>query len=130
MPCIVADIIFCNFAGCSALASIECSSWDTSSVTDMSGMFFCCLLLSAANVSSWDVSRVTSCDRMFAGCSKLGDIDVSGWNTSSMKSASEMFARMDSFRSLALKVESFSILSLARARRVGWLRKWAQVGWH
>lgn len=27
-------------------------------------------------------------------------------------------------RSLALKVESFSILSLARARRVGWLRKW------
>ena len=90
----------------------------------MAGMFFCCLLLSAADVSSWNVSRVTSCDRMFAGCSKLGDIAVSGWNTSSMKSASEMFARMDSSRSLALKVESFSILSLARARRVGWLRKW------
>lgn len=69
MPCIVADIFFCNFAGCSALASIEYSSWDTSSVTDMAGMFFCCLLLSAADVSSWDVSRVTSCDRMFAGCS-------------------------------------------------------------
>ena len=69
MPCIVADIFFCNFAGCSALASIECSSWDTSSVTDMAGMFFCCLLLSAADVSSWDVSRVTSCDRMFVGCS-------------------------------------------------------------
>lgn len=84
-------------------------------MTDMAGMFFCCLLLSAADVSFWDVSHVTSCDRMFAGCSKLGDIDVSGWNTSSMKSASEMFARMDSFRSLALKVESFSILSLARA---------------
>lgn len=66
---IVADIFFCNFAGCSALASIECSSWDTSSVTDMAGMFFCCLLLSAVDVSSWDVSRVTSCDRMFAGCS-------------------------------------------------------------
>lgn len=115
MPCIVADIFFCNFAGCSALVSIECPSWDTSSVTDMAGMFFCCLLLSAADVSFWDVSHVTSCDRMFAGCSKLGDIDVSGWNTSSMKSASEMFARMDSFRSLALKVESFSILSLARA---------------
>ena len=71
MPCIVADIFFCNFAGCSALASIECSSWDTSSVTGMAGMFFCCLLLSAADVSSWDVSRVTSCDRMFAGCRVL-----------------------------------------------------------
>ena len=71
MPCIVADIFFCSFAGCSALASIECSSWDTSSVTDMAGMFFCCLLLSAADVSFWDVSRVTSCDRMFAGCRVL-----------------------------------------------------------
>lgn len=40
-------------------------------MTDMAGMFFCCLLLSAADVSSWDVSRVTSCDRMFAGCRVL-----------------------------------------------------------
>ena len=40
-------------------------------MTDMAGMFFCCLLLSAADVSFWDVSRVTSCDRMFAGCRVL-----------------------------------------------------------
>ena len=36
----------------------------------------------------------------------------------------EDLAKKNLLRSLALKVESFSILSLARARRAGWLRKW------
>lgn len=40
------------FDYCVSLPTLDVSSWDTSSVTDVAGMFFCCLLLSVADVSS------------------------------------------------------------------------------
>ena len=49
------------FAGCTSLTTLDLSAWDTSKVTDMSGMFSGCFRLSV-NCSNWDVSKVARKD--------------------------------------------------------------------
>ena len=47
-----------TFQGCSSLASLDLSGWDTSSVTGMGSMFYGCSKLAALDVSAWDTSSV------------------------------------------------------------------------
>ena len=57
------------FAGCSALHSLDVSSFDTSQVTDMSSMFSGCESLTTIYCnSSWSASQS---DDMFSGCHSL-----------------------------------------------------------
>ena len=69
------------FTGCSDLASLDVSGWDTSKVTDMSWMFSTCLGLTSLDVSGWDTSKVTDMNSMFFRCSNLtadcSNLDVS-----------------------------------------------------
>ena len=63
----------------------DISTWDTSSVIDMSYMF-----LGAADfntdISSWDVSNVTNMVVMFDGASSFNG-DISGWDVSNVTDA-------------------------------------------
>ena len=88
------------FRGCSSLASLDLSGWDTSAVTNMHSMFYGCESLSSLDLSGWDTSKVTSMISMFYGCSSLKSLDLSGWDTSSVTSMRYMFSHCSSLASL------------------------------
>ena len=101
------------FYGCSSLASLDLSSFDTSSVTDMRGMFNDCSSLASLDLSSFDTSKVrymcdysSDSDRpsegMFEGCSKLASLDLSSFDTSSVTDMRGMFCACESLASLDL----------------------------
>ena len=90
------------FEGCSRLVSLDVSGWDTSCVTDMGYMFQGCSSLASLDVSGWDVSRVADMSRMFSGCSSLTSLDASNWDTSCVTDMASMFSGCSSLVSLDL----------------------------
>ena len=78
------------FISCSSLASLDVSSFDTSKVTDMSYMFRKCSF-QTLNLSSFDTSQVTDMNFMFFGCSSLASLDLSGFDTSKVTDMGSMF---------------------------------------
>ena len=86
--------MFHMFDGCSALTSINLSSFNTSNVTSMCQMFFDCSALTSLDLSSFDVSKATIMDNMFTGCSKLTTIYCADdWSTSAaLTSSNYMFS--------------------------------------
>ena len=77
--------------GCSSLITLDVSSWDTSSVTNMYFMFGFCSDLTTLDVSEWDTSSFTNTSAMFYLCSSLTTLDVSNWDTSGVTNMSVMF---------------------------------------
>jgi surface protein len=67
----------------------DISSWNVSSVTDMSGMFSRASSFNA-DISTWDVSSVRKMDQMFFSASAY-NIDLSSWDLDSVESLNEMF---------------------------------------
>ena len=68
----------------------DIGSWDTSNVTDMSGMF----KYSGFNqdIGNWNTSNVTDMNNMFYGDFGF-DQDIGNWNTSNVINMSKMFYR-------------------------------------
>ena len=64
--------------------------FDTSSVTDMSSMFYGCNL-STLDLSSFDTSAVTSMGGMFDNCDRLTTLDLSSFDTSAVANMDFMF---------------------------------------
>ena len=62
------------FYDCTDLTTLDLSSFNTSSVTDMSSMFSYCSRLTTLDVSSFNTSSVTDMSIMFYGCSNLTTI--------------------------------------------------------
>lgn len=73
---------------------------DTSEVTDMSGMFSCCLSLKSVNLENIKTSKVTDMRQMFWDCESLEEVDVSNFDTSNVTDMSEMFSLCSSLSSL------------------------------
>ena len=90
------------FGGCSGLASLDLSGWNTSCVTKMLCMFSGCSGLTSLDVSGWDISRVRSTGSMFSGCSGLTSLDLSGLNTSGVTDMHYMFSDCSGLTSLDL----------------------------
>lgn len=80
---------------------VDFSKWDTSSATDMSGMFYGCNIR-ALDLSDWDANNVTNMSSMFCECSKLTSLDLSGWNTNNIADMSSMFESCSSLQTLNL----------------------------
>ena len=87
------------FYNCQTLTSLDLSGFDTSNVTDMSGMFANCERLTSLNVSGFDTSNVTNMSDMF-GCYNLTSLDVSGFDTSNVTDMRQMFDQCRSLTSL------------------------------
>ena len=88
----LSDWMFYNFQ---KLANIDgISSWDTSSVTNMSYMFSSCRTLTNIEaLANWNTSSVTDISRMFSSCSTLTNIEaLANWDTSSVTDISRMFS--------------------------------------
>ena len=79
------------FWGCSSLATLDVSRWDTAGVTRMGFMFSGCRSLATLDVSGWDTAKVKSMFMMFSGCRSLASLDVSRWDTGSLERADDMF---------------------------------------
>ena len=86
--------------------------FDTSNVTDMGGMFYCCKSLTTIDVSNFDTGNVTDMDLMFWNCSALTTIDVSNFDTSKVLDMVYMFNGCNSLSSLDLsnfKLNEYSL---------------------
>ena len=79
------------FQDCSALTSINVSGLDFSSTTSLSGMFNNCRSLTSIDVSSFDTSNITNMEFMFKDCRALTSLDVSNFDTSNVITAASMF---------------------------------------
>ena len=70
------------FAHCENLTSIQFNGClDTSRVTDMSGMFYCCESLQELDATSFDTGNVTNMGSMFDSCGRLTRLDLSSFDT-------------------------------------------------
>jgi len=86
-----------------AVDRLPLHNWDTSNVTDMSGMFEDVMGSSLyLNIADWDVTSVTDMSRMFARTPHLTSLDISGWDTRNVENMRGMFYRTTSLRELHL----------------------------
>ena len=75
--------------------------WDTSHVTDMSGLFGDYYRNGNSrwfndDIGRWNVSKVTDMNRMFEGAEKFNQ-DISGWDVSNVRNMRNMFLGAESF---------------------------------
>lgn len=82
------------FNGCGKF-NADLSNWDTSNVTRMASMFFSCQEFNS-DLSGWNVSNVTNVSGMFFRCKKFNS-DISGWDLKNVKEALCMLSGCDSF---------------------------------
>ena len=90
------------FYQCNALTSLDLSSFDTSSVTDMYRMFSNCSSLTSLDLSNFDTSNVTNMYGMFNYCQSLTSLDLSNFDTSSVTNMGSVFVYCQSLTSLDL----------------------------
>ena len=93
------------------ILSINLSNFDTSSITDMSGMFAMCNNLAELDLSSFDTSQVTDMSVMFDGCNNLMELDLSSFNTSLVTDMSEMFDGCNNLMELDLSRFNTSLVT-------------------
>ena len=123
---IIAQTTSALFSGFESLNAIDnISNLNTSSVTDMSGMFNGCKSLQSLNVSGFNTSNVTNMSGMFA-CSKmesgsfvsaLQSIDgLTSFNTSNVSNMRQMFQGLTNIESI--DVSSFNTSNVSNMRQM------------
>ena len=95
------------FAGCPKVSKIFFKdvggTFDTSAVTNMSGLFEGCENLSELDLSSLDTHAVTDMSGMFKGCKSLQTLTFgNAFNTTQVADIHEMFQGCESLQSLDL----------------------------
>ena len=88
------------FGGCYALTTLDLSSFNTSSVKNMGYMFQVCKALTSVDVSSFDTSNVTKMDSMFSGCVALEVLDLGSFDMSNVRDAKYMFQGCNNLRTI------------------------------
>lgn len=91
------------FDNCSNLTNLDLSTFDTRNVTDMRWMFNNCSNLTNLNVSKFNTSKVLNMAGMFNGCSKLLSLDVSNFDTSKVLNMSYMFQDCSNLKAINLR---------------------------
>ena len=87
----VTDMRFMFFY-CSALESLDLSTFNTKNVTDMTAMFECCSALKELDLSSFNTASVTSMQAMFMGNYELTTIYASDkFDVTNVMNSNDMF---------------------------------------
>ena len=84
------------------ILEMDLSNFDTSNVTDMSGMFYGMSSLTTLDLSNFDTSKVTDMQYMFYDMSGLTTLDLSNFDTSKVTDMQYMFYDMSSLTMLNL----------------------------
>ena len=103
----------------SKATSIDLSSFDTSNVTDMRGMFYYSAATEIKGLENFDTSKVTNMNSMFSG-SKVTSLDLSSFDTSSVTDMNSMFT--DS-AATSLDLSSFDTSNVTDMRGMFWNSK-------
>ena len=90
------------FSGMSSLTSLDLSNFDTSAATSMRVMFSDMSSLTSLDLSSFNTSNVTDMEGMFYNVSSLTSLDLSNLDTSKVEDMVGMFRGMSSLTSLKL----------------------------
>lgn len=111
------------FAGCTKVKKIifqekvgsNTNTFDTSAVTDMSGLFEGCEALSELDLSSLDTHAVTDMSGMFKGCKSLQTLTFGDtFNTTQVADIHEMFQGCESLQSLDLRAFDLGALDQSK----------------
>ena len=84
------------------ILDIDLSSFDTSKVTNMRGMFYEMRYLTSLNLSNFDTSKVTDMSEMFENMYNLTSLDLSNFDTSKVTNMAGMFNSMFNLTTLNL----------------------------
>ena len=96
------------FARVFNMEELDLSSFNTSNVTSMAGMFSSSLGSSGGGIlkriifGNWDTSKVTNMANMFYLCAKLESLDLSSFDTSNVTDMFGMFSNCEVLESLDL----------------------------
>ena len=72
--------------------SFDLSNWNTTGVTNMSGMFKGCTYIDTlGDISNWNTGNVDNMSGMFSGVKFLNYVDIGKWNVSNVIDMSHMF---------------------------------------
>lgn len=88
------------FKGCTALKSLDLSTFETGNVTDMGNMFQGCTALTSLKLAGLNAGNVTDMSRMFQNCTALTALDLSGLNAGKVTDMSLMFNGCSSLATL------------------------------
>lgn len=86
--------------------SIDITNFDTSNVTNMSGMFWNCNNLTSLELRNFNTSKVTNMSNMFSGCNNMISLNISTFNTDNVTSFNNMFAGCNNLTSLDVNIFS------------------------
>lgn len=90
------------FYNCSYAPNLGVSQFDTSNVTNMNRMFYNCSSVSKLDLANFDTSNVTNMNYMFGGCSSLTTIDMSGFDTSNVSNMDWMYSGCSKLKQVTL----------------------------
>lgn len=90
------------FSSCKSLSELDLSSFDTSNVTDMSGLVSYCSALKSINLSGFNTEKVETMESLFEGCKNLETIDISSFNTKNVADMYSMFSGCEKLKKLDL----------------------------
>ena len=91
------------FEGCAALTSVDLGSLNTQAVTNMSGMFEGCAALTSVDLGSLNTQKVENMSGMFKGCNLLQTLTFgNNFNTTKVTDIHEMFQGCKNLQSLDL----------------------------
>ena len=94
-------------------ASIDLSTWDTSSATNMCNLFYNCSgVNSIIGLENWKTNNVELMENTFNSCTRITTLDLSNWNVSNVTAFSSMF-----YRALYLKTLNLSGWNMSKATR-------------
>ena len=79
------------FRGCSALRSLDLSTFKTANVTNMRYMFWNCSSLTSLDLSSFNTENVLNMVGMFRDCSSLTSLDLTNFNIKNAFNIDQMF---------------------------------------
>jgi len=105
------------FDFCSALTSLDLSSFNTENVTTMAEMFYGCSKLESLDLSNFNTASVTTMKSMFQSCEKLTSITFgANFTAASVKSMERMFYNCIAMTSIDLSY--FDTTSLKTMKRM------------
>lgn len=80
------------FSNCNSLNTIHnIDKWDTSNVTTMNNMFYCCFSLTSLDLSSFNTSSLTDSSYMFDCCTGLEMLNMSNFDMANVGNTANMF---------------------------------------
>lgn len=113
------------FSGCSALASVDVSGFNTENVANMDSLFHNCDALTTLDLSAFDTRKVTTMRYLCNSCDNLTTLDLSGANcsTAAMSDANALTNLICNLKKITtLKLSDAFVLGASRfASGIGYL---------